>query len=99
MFLPLTDESFKLSFMWPSPLRTVIMLIVFFTMLGCQNYPKPDTASQHTTAEILYHVCQRSLYDSNGDQHGVGQAQYQLKEGRVSFEVNPFEIQILEIEN
>lgn len=62
-------------------LFSISILLFSVLLLGCNNKIKPNntTKSLKTSGqevkekepvEILYHVCQRSFYDSNGDLHG-----------------------------
>ncbi len=44
---------------------TSLFCLLSITILEAQN---PN--SQHPKGEVMYHVCQRSFYDSDGDLHG-----------------------------
>jgi alpha-amylase len=44
------------------------LLLLLLLVLNCLN--AQPLKNPKTQGEIIYHVCQRSFYDSNGDQHG-----------------------------
>lgn len=45
-------------------------ILLISLCLGCNTNIQTNTSTKNRSTEILYHVCQRSFYDSNGDQHG-----------------------------
>jgi len=55
-------------------MRTNLPLLFFFLIIGiissCKNQVPKEVSPEIPPAEILYHLCQRSFYDSNGDSHG-----------------------------
>ncbi|WP_262248052.1 alpha-amylase family glycosyl hydrolase [Parapedobacter soli] len=48
-------------------LPAAITFTILLSIMGCRNNPNRNTAPAD---EVIYHVFQRSFYDSNGDTHG-----------------------------
>ena len=49
---------------------TAISASLVLALAACNTATKPEAAKKENNSEVIYHVFQRSFYDSNGDLHG-----------------------------